>query len=123
MSEPTNWQPEVDELNLRRKLALKMGGEERVNRQRELGKLTIRDRIDALVDPGSFHEIGGLAGYGTYEDREFRNFTPLPYIGGLAKVDGRSIVVGGEDFHRRRRGRRHQHPGALQEPISGRHGS
>ncbi|MYJ58399.1 MAG: propionyl-CoA carboxylase, partial [Chloroflexi bacterium] len=98
MSEPTNWQPEVDELNLRRRLALKMGGEERVNRQRELGKLTIRDRIDALVDPGSFHEIGGLAGYGTYEDREFRDFTPLPYIGGLAKVDGRSVVVGGEDF-------------------------
>ena len=98
MSEPTNWQPEVDELNLRRKLALKMGGEERVNRQHELGKLTIRERIDALVDPGSFHEIGGLAGYGTYEDREFRDFKPLPYIGGLAKIDGRSVVVGGEDF-------------------------
>ena len=98
MSEPTNWQPEVDELNLRRKLALKMGGEERVNRQRELGKLTIRERIDALVDPGSFHEIGGLAGYGAYEDREFKDFKPLPYIGGLAKIDGRSVVVGGEDF-------------------------
>ena len=98
MSEPTDWQPEVDELKLRRKLALKMGGEERVNRQHELGKLTIRERIDALVDPGSFHEIGGLAGYGTYEDREFQDFKPLPYIGGLAKIDGRSVVVGGEDF-------------------------
>ncbi len=95
---PTDWQPELDELNERRRLALNMGGEERVNRQHEFGKLTIRERIDALVDPGSFHEIGGLAGYGTYEDGNFVDFKPLPYIGGLATVDGRRVVVGGEDF-------------------------
>ena len=93
-----DWQPEVDELNERRRLALKMGGEERVGRQHELGKLTIRERIEAIADPGSFHEIGGLAGYGTYEDRKFVDFKPLPYIGGLATVDGRKVVVGGEDF-------------------------
>ena len=98
MSEPQDWQPEVDELNTRRKMALKMGGEERVRRQHELGKLTIRERIDAITDPGSFHEIGGLAGYGSYENREFVEFKPLPYIGGLAKVDGRRVVIGGEDF-------------------------
>ncbi|MDE2641042.1 MAG: propionyl-CoA carboxylase, partial [Chloroflexota bacterium] len=95
---PTDWQPEVDELNMRRRLALKLGGEERVNRQHEMGKLTIRERIDALADPGTFHEIGGLAGYGIYEDGAFQDFTPLPYIGGLAKVDGRRVVVGGHDF-------------------------
>ena len=61
---PQDWQPEVDELNERKRLALKMGGEERVNRHHEFGKLTIRERINELVDPGSFHEIGGLAGYG-----------------------------------------------------------
>ena len=64
----------------------------------QMGKLTIRERIDALADPGSFHEIGGLAGYGIYEDGAFQDFTPLPYIGGLARVDGRRVVVGGHDF-------------------------
>ena len=93
-----DWQPEVDELILRRQLALKMGGEERVRRQRELGKLTIRERIDAIADTGSFAEIGGLAGYGTYEAGQFQDFKPLPYVGGLAKVNGRRVIVGGEDF-------------------------
>ena len=95
---PTDWQPEVDELNLRRRLALKLGGEERVNRQHALGKLTIRERIDALADPGSFHEIGGLAGAGIYEDGQFQDFKPMPYVGGLIKVDGRRVAVGGHDF-------------------------
>ena len=44
-------------------------------------------------------KIGGLAGYGSYdEDGKFLDFGPLPYVGGLAKVDGRSVVIGGEDF-------------------------
>lgn len=95
---PQDWQPEVDELNERKRLALKMGGEERVNRHHEFGKLTIRERINELVDPGSFHEIGGLTGYGEYQDGKFIDFKPLPYVGGLAMIDGRRVVVGGEDF-------------------------
>ena len=97
-NQPRDWQPEVDELHRRRRLALKLGGEERVNRQHEKGKLTIRERIDAIADPGSFHEIGGLAGQGTYEQRRLVDFTPVAYVGGLAKVDGRRVVVGGSDF-------------------------
>ncbi len=92
------WQPEVDEIHLRRRLALKLGGEERVARHHALGKLTIRERIDALADPGSFHEIGGLAGQGTYEEGRLAGFAPMAYVGGLAKVDGRRVVVGGSDF-------------------------
>ncbi len=95
---PADWQPEVDELIKRRELGQKMGGAERVDRQHELGKLTIRERIDAIADPGSFHEIGGLAGYGTYEDGEFVDFKALPYVGRLASVDGRLFVTGREDF-------------------------
>ena len=95
---PRDWQPEVDEIQRRRMLAQKLGGAERVERQHALGKLTIRERIDAIADPGSFHEIGGLAGYGTYEQGEFVDFTPVAYVGGLAKVDGRNVVVGGSDF-------------------------
>ena len=97
-NQPRDWQPEVDELHRRRRLALKLGGEERVNRQHEKGKLTIRERIDAISDPGSFHEIGGLAGQGTYEQGQLVEFTPVAHVGGLAKVDGRRVVVSGSDF-------------------------
>ena len=92
------WQPEVDELQRRRELAQKLGGAERVARQHERGKLTIRERIDAIVDPGSFDEIGGLAGRGAYEQGELVDFTPLAHVGGLATVDGRRVVVEGSDF-------------------------
>ena len=92
------WQPEVDEIHLRRRLALKLGGEERVARHHALGKLTIRERIDAIADPGSFHEIGSLAGRGTYTEGDLVDFTPVAHVGGLATVDGRRVVVEGSDF-------------------------
>jgi acetyl-CoA carboxylase carboxyltransferase component len=60
------WQPELDELEKRKQLAYRMGGEENIERQRRGGKLTIRERIDRLVDVGSFRESGVLAGVATY---------------------------------------------------------
>ena len=55
------WDPELAELGEREALAERMGGEEKVTRQHERGKMDVRQRIDALVDEGSFHEIGNLA--------------------------------------------------------------
>ena len=49
-----SWQREVDELDRRRELARRMGGPEGIERQHERGKLTVRQRIDALGDPDSF---------------------------------------------------------------------
>jgi acetyl-CoA carboxylase carboxyltransferase component len=69
------------------------GGTERVQRQHDAGRLTIRERIDALLDPGSFVEMGALAGEG-----EGEKFLPAGYVGGLGQIDGWDIVVGGEDF-------------------------
>src|SRR5262249_36866641 len=51
----------VDELLRRRAEAKKMGGEARLARQKERGKLDARARLDLLLDPGSFREIGLLA--------------------------------------------------------------
>lgn len=93
-----SWQPEVEELQRRHALAQELGGQERVKRQHEEGKLTIRERIEALVDADSFQEVGGRAGRGTYEDGNLTSFTPSPYVMGLAKIDGRSVAIGGEDF-------------------------
>lgn len=88
-----SWSDEIEELERRRERALGMGGEERVARQHAAGRLTVRERIEALVDPGSFLELGTLAGEETPE-----GFIPSGYVGGLARVDGRDIAVGGEDF-------------------------
>jgi len=51
-----NWGPLVGDLKARRDRALEMGGPERVARQRELGKLTVRERLVLLLDPGSWVE-------------------------------------------------------------------
>jgi len=55
------WKPELEELARRAELAKAMGGEERVARAREAGRLTVRERIERLLDAGSFHETGVLA--------------------------------------------------------------
>ena len=93
------WQPELDELERRKQFAYEMGGPERIERQHSEGKLTIRERIDGILDEDSFFEIGELAGYGEYDDeRALVGFTPSPYVTGIGRIDGRLIAVGGEDF-------------------------
>ena len=51
-------QERVVELEERRSKAMEMGGEKRVSRQHARGKMTARERIDSLVDEGSFQELG-----------------------------------------------------------------
>ena len=93
------WQDDVDELHRREALAHAMGGEEKIERQHAGGKLTVRERIDALLDDGSFHEIGALAGKGRYgEDGRLETFTPSNFVMGRGRIDGRPVVVGGDDF-------------------------
>ena len=94
-----SWEKEIDELAKRKSLAYEMGGREKVARQHEFNKLTIRERVDAIVDDGSFHEIGTLAGKGEYnEDGELIEFTPSNFVFGTANIDGRPVVVSGDDF-------------------------
>ncbi|MCP4751863.1 MAG: methylmalonyl-CoA carboxyltransferase [Proteobacteria bacterium] len=94
-----SWELEIDELHKRAALARKMGGEEKVARQHEFGKLTIRERIDVVADGGSFHEIGELAGRGEYDENgELKEFTPSNFVFGTAEIDGRPVVVSGDDF-------------------------
>lgn len=92
------WQPEIDELKRRMAIAREMGGEERVAKHRAQGKLTVRERIDQLLDPGSFHELGALAGKATYQDGEMIDFRPANFVFGTGKINGRKVVVGADDF-------------------------
>ena len=64
-----SWEKEIEELRRREALAKSMGGPDKVKRQHDGGKLTVRERVDRLLDPGSFHEIGGLAGVAQYDAR------------------------------------------------------
>src|ERR671934_1733602 len=93
------WEPELDELRRREELARRMGGEERVARQHASGRLTVRERIERLLDPGTFHETGALAGRGSYgEDGELEDFLPANVVIGSGRIDGRRAVVQGDDF-------------------------
>lgn len=92
------WEPELEEIRRRTELAKRMGGAERVQRQHDQGRLTVRERIDRLCDPGSFHEIGALAGFPTYEGDELVDFSPSNILSGAARIDGRRVVVCGDDF-------------------------
>src|SRR3989449_9976105 len=94
-----DWQKEMDELRRREQLAEELGGAERVKRQHDGGRLTIRERVARLVDPGSFHELGKIAGLARYDERnDLAAFTPSNFVFGRATVDGRPVVIGGDDF-------------------------
>src|SRR5580693_3609189 len=93
------WQPELDELRRRQRLADRMGGPEKIKRQHDAGRLTVRERLAALLDEGSFREIGALAGTATYAgDGSLASFTPANFVAGTGRVAGRKVVVGGDDF-------------------------
>jgi acetyl-CoA carboxylase carboxyltransferase component len=97
-----SWKPEVDEIESRRIAAQSMGGTEAVERQHERGRLTIRERLDALVDEGSLEEQAPIAGETELDESGTAvAFHPANYLLSLARVDGRRIVVGGEDFTQR----------------------
>ncbi len=97
---PLGWEPELAELRARVALAKELGGAERVARQHKGGRLTVRERIDRMLDPGSFHEIGAIAGKATYDadSRQIIAFTPANCVFGRGTVDGRPVVIAGDDF-------------------------
>lgn len=93
------WKPEVEELKRRRALAEAMGGPEKLRRQKDAGRLNARERIAALVDKGSWHELGQLAGFATYDEAGgISAFQPSNFLYGRAEIDGRPAVVTADDF-------------------------
>jgi acetyl-CoA carboxylase carboxyltransferase component len=94
-----SWEPELAELRLRQTLAREMGGPDRVARQHKGGRLTVRERIDQMLDPNTFQEIGSIAGKGSYDaNAELTGFMPANCVFGRGLVDGRPVVIAGDDF-------------------------
>tara|TARA_B100000287_G_scaffold185025_1_gene174976 strand:+ start:1512 stop:3059 length:1548 start_codon:yes stop_codon:yes gene_type:complete len=94
-----SWEKEIEELKKRENLAEKMGGKEKLQRQKDNKRLNVRERIKLLLDKDSFHEIGKIAGKAKYdEDGNLKDFTPSNFVMGRGKIDKRNVVVGGDDF-------------------------
>lgn len=92
MSQEANY----TELQQRRAKALAMGGENRLAKRRAENVLNARERLDHLLDVGSFHESGLLAA--SYRP-EARDKTPADgKIAGFGKIDGRPVAVVSNDF-------------------------
>ena len=94
-----SWQDEANEIEARRRAAQELGGKEAVERQHARGRLTVRERIEKLVDAGSFHEAGETAGEAERDDAgRLASFRPTNFVVGTARVGGRPAVVAGDDF-------------------------
>jgi acetyl-CoA carboxylase carboxyltransferase component len=75
-----------------------MGGPENIKRQHDAGRLTVRERIEKLLDKGSFHEIGAITGVPKYEGERLVDLIPSNFIMGTGRIEGRRVVVAGDDF-------------------------
>ncbi len=94
-----SWKDEVEGLERRRELAAEHGGAEAVRKHRERGRTVVRERIAGLVDENSFREYGSVTGESQLDaDGQLEHFSPANLVMGVAKVDGRPVVIGGDDF-------------------------
>lgn len=94
-----SWAKELEELRHREALAEEMGGSDKLARQHARGKMDARGRLAALVDPGSFREIGKIAGKASYdEDGALTGVLPAPFLFGKAEINGRPVVATADDF-------------------------
>ena len=85
---PGGWKPTLDDLAERRAAARAMGGDERLERHRKAGKLDVRARVEELLDPGSFSELGTLVGSAPAD----------AFVAGAGRIGERPVMVGAEDF-------------------------
>lgn len=90
----SDWEALIAALERRRAAAHAMGGPERLARQHEGGRLDARQRIAALCDPGSFAELGALAG----ACEPGGAVAADAYVCGTATIAGRPVAIGAEDF-------------------------
>ena len=93
------WDPELEEMDRRRRFALGMGGEDSVARQHAAGRLTARERIALLLDEGTWRELGTFTGAGTYDaDGRLVEVRPANTIIGTGRVRRRRVAIEADDY-------------------------
>ena len=87
------------ELEKRRQEALLGGGQERIDKQHKDGKLTARERIDLLLDPGTFVELDRFVTHRCTDfGMENKKFWGDGVVTGYGKIEGRLVYVFSQDF-------------------------
>jgi acetyl-CoA carboxylase carboxyltransferase component len=89
MTKSSDWRETLEDLDRRRQRTRALGGPERVAKHRDKGKLDARARIDHLLDPGTFREIGTLVGGEIAADG---------IVIGSGLINGSPVMLGAEDF-------------------------
>ena len=103
MADPKVSSPQLlqifDELNKKNKESLLGGGEKRIEQQHAKGKLTARERIDLLLDEGSFEELGKFVVHRSVEfGLEKEQYLGDGVVTGFGTIDGRLVYVFSQDF-------------------------
>lgn len=92
-------QSKISELRSRTAEAVAGGGAERLEKQRQAGKLTARERVEALVDPDSFEESGLFAEHrATLFGMAGKSFPADGVVTGAASIGGRLVHLASQDF-------------------------
>ncbi|OBJ17783.1 acyl-CoA carboxylase subunit beta [Mycobacterium colombiense] len=89
MPKAQDWGETLEDLERRRQHARDMGGPERLDKHRNKGKLDARARIEYLLDPGTFRELGTLVGGEIAADG---------LVVGSGEINGSPVMLGAEDF-------------------------
>ena len=89
----------INEFLKKRKDSNHAGGQDKISKQHEKGKLTARERINLLLDEGSFVEIDALTTHHYHEyDMQKKKFHGDGVIGGYGSINGRQTYVFAYDF-------------------------
>ncbi len=76
-----------------------MGGEQALASFKARGRMNVRERIDLLLDAGTFREMGRISGKGNYDaEGHFKSLTPVNAVFGNGRIEGRKVVVSADDF-------------------------
>ena len=90
------WIPILSDLEQRKNVARSMGGPDKIARHNEGGRMDARQRIEALLDPDSFTELGTLVG--SIPGDGLPAVPADALVSGIGRIDGRPVLVGSEDF-------------------------
>ncbi len=91
----------MEELERRKTIAYMMGGKQNIEKQHKKGMMTVRERINKLIDNHSFLERGILTGASTYDNHQpdkLVGLVPCPFVMGIARIDGKRVAIHGDDY-------------------------
>ena len=96
---PQSMVDKIQELKQRREHLALGGGADKLDKIRKSGKLTARERVDSLVDPGSFQETGLFAQHrATFFGMEGKEMPADGVVTGAASIRGRIVHLASQDF-------------------------